>query len=94
MSHDDAASRRGRETSRRRVKFQATMEDLEGRVLMSAAHRPLRAPHVSSEWSRPGAREPAGLPPGSSAAMLAQTPTINVTPSINIQPSPAAPPPR
>src|SRR4051812_38856557 len=35
MSHDDAASRRGREASRRRVNFQVTMEDLEGRVMMS-----------------------------------------------------------
>jgi hypothetical protein len=52
MSHDAAANRSVHESSRRRVRFQTTMEDLEGRVLLSGAHHhpvphvPVRVVHV------------------------------------------------
>ena len=45
MSHDAAVDRPVHESSRRRVRFQATMEDLEGRVLLSGAHHYI-APQV------------------------------------------------
>ena len=38
MSIQDAASTGNRKTTSRRVKFGATLEDLEGRVLLSAVH--------------------------------------------------------
>src|SRR3954453_1828036 len=38
MSRQDVASRFDREASRRRVKFQACGEDLEGRLLLSRGH--------------------------------------------------------
>ena len=38
MSHDATAVRSVREASRRRVSFQTSMEDLEGRVLLSGVH--------------------------------------------------------
>ena len=45
MSHDATAVRSVREASRRRVSFQTSMEDLEGRVLLSGGHH-YKAPHV------------------------------------------------
>src|SRR5271166_1513627 len=45
MSHDVAAVRSVRGASRRKVSFQTSMEDLEGRVLLSGGHH-YRAPHV------------------------------------------------
>ena len=87
MSHDDAANRSARGTSRRRVSFQATMEDLEGRVLLSAAHssaqgRPRRCVrHVP----RPKVQvNLLALRRAQQLARLARTPTINVTPAINV----------
>src|SRR5271165_1736237 len=43
MSHDAEENRLVHEPSRRRVRFQAMMEDLEGRVLLSGVHH-YRAP--------------------------------------------------
>src|SRR5271157_4595427 len=45
MSQDVAAVRSVREASRRKVSFQTSMEDLEGRVLLSSSHHH-GAPHV------------------------------------------------
>ena len=45
MSHDATAVRSVREASRRRVSFQTSMEDLEGRVLLSGGHH-YRPPRV------------------------------------------------
>ena len=45
MSHDATAVRSVREASRRRVSFQTSMEDLEGRVLLSGGHH-YKPPHV------------------------------------------------
>src|SRR5271165_1755410 len=45
MSHDVTAVRSVREASRRKVSFQTSMEDLEGRVLLSGGHH-YRAQHV------------------------------------------------
>ena len=51
MSHDATAVRSVREASRRRVSFQTSMEDLEGRVLLSGVHhyKPPRV-HVQVRW--------------------------------------------
>src|SRR5262245_17748840 len=50
MSSQDAANRSGRGPSRRRVKYSAKIEEMEGRVLLSRAHhiRPAfhRAAHI------------------------------------------------
>ncbi|MGZ3380881.1 MAG: hypothetical protein ACXVBB_11540, partial [Isosphaeraceae bacterium] len=83
MSHDATAVRSVREASRRRVSFQTSMEDLEGRVLLSGGH--YKPPHVHVQArvvhrSLPHARLPRGL--RVNYAQM-QAPTINVP--INIQ---------
>ena len=45
MLHDVATIRSARQASHRRVSFEAGLEDLEGRVLLSGGHR-VRVPHV------------------------------------------------
>jgi hypothetical protein len=86
MSHEEAASRsvREREASRRRVKFQATLEDLEGRVLLSAGvQRPRMAQAYMrlARMPRPRLRNLRQL----QLASMRQGQTINLTPNINIQ---------
>ena len=39
MSHDDPAAGKGRSVERRKVSFTTTLEDLEGRVLLSAVRQ-------------------------------------------------------
>src|SRR5271166_3782476 len=86
MSQDVAAIRSVRQASRHKVIFQTSMEELEGRVLLSGGHR-LRPPHVHVHVVRhpvphpvPHARLPRGF-----RVNYAQTqaPMINVP--INVQ---------
>src|SRR5271157_2160295 len=84
MAQDVAAVRSVREASRHRVSFQTSMEDLEGRVLLSGGHR-CKPPHVLVHVrvvhrQVPHARLPRGL-----RVNYAQTqaPMINVP--INVQ---------
>ncbi|MFO0889645.1 MAG: hypothetical protein U0790_10965 [Isosphaeraceae bacterium] len=84
MSHEDAASRSLRETSRRRVKFQAVLEDLEGRVLLSASPARLRAQQAQVRLARMQRPRPMALRQLRLAGYR-QGQTINVTPAINIQ---------
>src|SRR5262245_4167145 len=82
MSHDAAANRPVRESSRRRIRFQARMEDLEGRVLMSVAH-PYRAPHVQVRVVHPPKAHPRVVRRPLLRLGRVQAPTITIP--VNVQ---------
>ena len=68
MSTQDAVNAGNRKTTARRVKFGATLEDLEGRVLLSAVHHVQlhRAAHVRVvpvHTAKPASHAQAGKPP-------------------------------
>lgn len=88
MSHEDAARRSAGEASRRKVKFQAVIEDLEGRVLLSSGGYQIRAPYAHMRVARTP-RVRVQLPRlrmrQLQLASLRQGQTINVTPTINVQ---------
>ncbi|QEH31669.1 hypothetical protein OJF2_01340 [Aquisphaera giovannonii] len=87
MSHDFAASHSAssQKTARRKVTFQTTIEDLEGRVLMSAAAARLRAAQAHVRVMRqPKVRVHLTRAQLLAARRAAQMPVINVTPNINV----------
>jgi hypothetical protein len=97
MSHDDLAAGKARGVKRRKVSFVTTLEDLEGRVLMSAV-RHVRPNHaVVRQVSRPRPKAPVKAPVKVQAkvqiphrllalnALRMRNPTINIQQSVNIQ---------
>ncbi|APW61677.1 hypothetical protein [Paludisphaera borealis] len=95
MSHDDLAAGKARGVARRKVSFVTTLEDLEGRVLLSAV-RHVRPNHaVVRQVSRPKpkvqvkAHAQVQIPRRLQAmnALRMRNPTINIQQSVNVNPT-------